>query len=143
MNQIESELLDLCINNARMLFKEMEGEFYPFGCVYTKERKTAIYYNDNHEEYPTSVDLLNALILTLYFDIKNNKYIGAATCALATKKINENTYEYLDVRIITNDGNQKDYCIIIYPNNIDYTFETEDPLDFIGTFTEVALKLIR
>jgi hypothetical protein len=142
MNQIEKELLDLCISNSRMLFKEMEGEFYPFGSVYTKEDKTAIYYNEINEEYPSSIQVLNDLILNLYLDFKNNKFLGVATCALATRKVDSVDMEYLDVRILLDDTTQIDYCIIIYPDYVNYTFENEEPLNFVGTFKELALSLI-
>lgn len=83
------------------------------------------------------------MIIALYTAAKDNKYKTVGTCALATKNIDNLVHEFLDIRIMHADYEKKDFCVIVYPNTLNNTFEYEEPMSFPGTFKQVAEYLNR
>ena len=131
-------LLNKCIENALALFEELKGEFYPFGMVMFNDEDVSPYYVQMEEEFPSSDVVLKKLTHDLFKDITNEKYKGAATCALATKSIDNLKYDFLDIKLITSEGIQKDYCVIIDPDYKKYTFTLIEVMEFKGTFSITA-----
>ncbi len=133
-------LLNACIENAKGLFHEIEGEFYPFGMVTDNSNLPLPYYLKIDDEYPNKTTLFNDLIFNLYQDISNNKYSEVSVCALASRHFEGHDDDLLDIKILTNNGLEKDYLIIIDTDYNNYSFEVIEIMDFKGSFSSIATQ---
>ena len=131
-------IVERCIENSKGLFKELEGEFYPFGFVRFHDGSVCPYYLKRENEFPDCDSLLKDLISNLYLDINSKKFKEVATCAITFRVFDNVHYDFLDIKIMTEEGIQKDYCVIIDPDYTSNTFEILETMEFNGTFAVIA-----
>lgn len=128
-----SALVDKCILNAKELFRELEGECYPFGFTINKENNIAPYYVYTGDEYPKPLTVIKSLAYSLLRDLKDDKYLEVAICSLCSKKVDEDTFEFLDIKAMNNKQISKDYVVVIDPDYEKNIFTVVEIMEFVGT----------
>lgn len=122
-----------CIQNAKALFKELEGEFYPFGYVSTDDRSFTPYYVAFDDEFPDVNEVMQEIATALISDIQKDKFTQGALCSFCTKTMDGVVFEFLDIKTLNDKGESKDYTVLMDPDYKNYTFELIETFEHVGT----------
>lgn len=128
-----NHLVNSCIENAKALFQELAGEFYPFGYVITDSNEAIPYYVFFEDDFPNINEVLKQIATALIKDVENGKYLQGAVCVLSSKKVDGALFEFLDIKTLNDKNEMKDYIVLLDIDYKEYKFEILEVIERSGT----------